>query len=123
MPSDVPGTARSSWASANTMFGLLPPSSSVTALELVGARALDHLADGLRTGERDLVDAGVREQRGAGLGADAGDDVEHAGRDPASSAIAAIRRAVSGVCSAGLSTTVQPVASAGATFWAAISIG
>ena len=35
----------------------------------------------------------------------------------------ASRSAVSGVCSAGLSTTVQPVASAGPSFHAAISSG
>ena len=35
----------------------------------------------------------------------------------------ASRSAVSGVCSAGFSTTVQPVASAGPSFQAAISSG
>ena len=38
------------------------------------------------------------------------------GGTPASSASAAIARAESGVCSAGLSTIVQPTASAGADF-------
>ena len=42
---------------------------------------------------------------------------------PASSASSPMRRAVSGVCSAGLSTTVHPAARAGATFHAAISRG
>ena len=42
---------------------------------------------------------------------------------PASSASSPSRSAVSGVCSAGLSTIEQPVASAGAIFQIAISIG
>ena len=45
-----------------------------------------------------------------------------AGR-PASSASSPSRRAVIGVCSAGLSTTVQPAASAGPSFHADIRIG
>ena len=48
---------------------------------LVGAgdRARDRLADLGRAGERDLVDAGVLDERAAGL-ARAGDDVDDAGR-------------------------------------------
>lgn len=42
------------------------------------------------------------------------------GGKPASSISSARRSADSGVCSAGLSTTVQPAAGAGATFQAAI---
>ena len=42
---------------------------------------------------------------------------------PASAMSSASRSAVSGVCSAGLSTTVLPVASAGPSFHAAISSG
>ena len=42
--------------------------------------------------------------------------VEHAGGRPASSAISASRCAVNGLHSAGLCTTVQPAASAGAIF-------
>ena len=42
---------------------------------------------------------------------------------PASGAMRPARSAVSGVCSAGLRTTVQPAARAGATFWLAMSIG
>ena len=42
---------------------------------------------------------------------------------PASSASSASRSAVSGVCSAGLSTTVLPIASAGAIFHDVMAIG
>jgi hypothetical protein len=45
------------------------------------------------------------------------------GGRPTSSQISASRRAVNGVVSAGLSTTVLPQASAGAIFHAAISSG
>ena len=45
------------------------------------------------------------------------------GGKPASSARSPSRSAVSGVCSAGFSTTVQPAASAGATFHDAIISG
>ena len=42
---------------------------------------------------------------------------------PASAASSAMRRAVSGVCGSGFSTTVQPAASAGASFHVAIISG
>ena len=45
------------------------------------------------------------------------------GGKPTSSASSPSRSALSGVCSAGLSTTVQPAASAGPSFQAAISSG
>ena len=62
-------------------------------------------------------------QRLAGLRAGAGDDVEHAGRKPDLLGDAPSSSAVSGVSSEGFSTMVQPAASAGATFQAAISSG
>ena len=57
------------------------------------------------------------DQRVAGFLAEAVDQVEHAlAAGPASAKISAHRLADSGVNSAGLSTTVQPDASAGASF-------
>jgi hypothetical protein len=50
-------------------------------------------------------------------------DVEHAGGRPASRQSSAKAIALSGVYSAGFSTTVLPAASAGATFQASISSG
>jgi hypothetical protein len=51
------------------------------ARKVVG-RALHHrAARRRRAGEGDLVDARVRRQRGAGVRAEAGDDVEHPGRE------------------------------------------
>jgi hypothetical protein len=55
--------------------------------------------------------------------AGAGDDVHHPGGSSASRQISASSIAVSGVVSAGFSTTVLPHASAGAIFHAAISSG
>ena len=78
---DRVGRARdraSTSASAKTMFGLLPPSSSVTFFRLPAGRLHDQLADLGRAGERDLVHVRVRGQRGAGGLAEAGDDVDHA---------------------------------------------
>ena len=59
------------------MFAALPPSSSVSFLPRAGELALDRLADLGRAGERDLVDVGVLDERGAGA-AVAGDDVDDA---------------------------------------------
>ena len=74
---------------------------------------LDLLADLGRAGEGDLVDAGVSDERRPGS-AVAGDDVHGAGRQAGLLAmISASSSAVSGVVSAGLSTQVLPVASAG----------
>jgi len=63
-------------------------------------------------GERDLVYVGVRHELGTGA-AVARDDIHHAG-ELAWRTTSQNRRAVSGVVSAGFSTTVLPAASAGA---------
>ena len=90
------------------------------------ARAGDRLRDGPadlgRAGERDLVDAGVLDQQPAGV-AGAGDDVDDARRQVGLLADLGEQSAVSGVVSAGFSTTVLPHASAGAIFHASISSG
>ena len=75
----------------------------------VARRGLDdQLADLGGAGEGDLVDVRVRGQRRAGRLAVAGHDVDHAVGKPASMISSPRRSAVSGVCSAGLSTTVLP---------------
>ena len=75
--------------------------------------------------EGDLVfDARMRDELGAASGTGARHDVDDARRGkPASMASSANRNAVNGVAGAGLSTTVQPTASAGATFHEANSNG
>ena len=64
------------------------------------------------------------DERGAGGRAEAGDDVDHAvGNAGLLAPARAIRRQVSGVCSAGFITIVQPAARAGPHFQATISSG
>ena len=121
--STTPSTTLSRSASSKTMKGDLPPSSSESFLPAARGGLADDAADLGRAGEGDLVDAGMRDQRLAGA-AVAGDDVDHARRQPDLARTA--RRsasAVSEVNSAGLSTTVLPIASAGAIFQASISSG
>nr|WP_255206051.1 hypothetical protein [Actinomadura sp. BRA 177] len=65
----------------------------------------------------------MRGQVGPGPLPEPGTMLTTPGGTPASASSSPIRRAVSGVCSAGLRTTVLPVASAGASFHAAIRIG
>ena len=92
-------------------------------LQRVGRAPHDDLADLGAAGERDLVDVRVRDDRRAGRFADARDDVDDAGRQPRLVEARASSSTVSGVCSAGLSTIVQPAQIAGASFHAAISSG
>ena len=74
------------------------------------------------TGEGDLGDALAGGQGLAGLPAEALDDVEHARRQQVADEFQQHADAQR-VCSAGLSTTQLPAASAGASFQAAISSG
>ena len=74
-------TASSRSASAKTMFGLLPPSSSETRLIVFAATSAMRRPGGGLAGEGDLVDAGMGGHRLADLLARAGQDVDHAGRD------------------------------------------
>src|SRR5271165_1395209 len=83
----------------------------------------DQFTDLGRTGERHLIDVEMSGQSGPGRFAVPGDDVDDACGNPAFSISSPSRRAERGVCSAGLSTTVQPAASAGPSFQAAISSG
>ena len=87
-------------------------------------RALgDPPADLGRAGEGHLRHVLVLHQPLPAHRAGPGHHVHHALREPASSAIRASSIEVSGVSSAGFSTTVFPAASAGATFQAAIVSG
>ena len=120
----APGMAVLRSASANTMLGDLPPSSSVTFLRLLLPAACDDQpADLRRAGEGDLVHVRMGGQRRAGRFAQAGNDVDHALGEAGLFDQLAQPAALSGVCSAGLSTTVQPAARAGPSFQAAINSG
>ena len=74
------GSAASRSASANTICGDLPPSSSVTGQWRAAAAAATARARRRRAGEREVRDARMRGQRGARFAAEAGDDVERAVR-------------------------------------------
>ena len=104
------------------MFGDLPPSSSVTRFSALPAlapisrpTAVDPVNAILSTPGWSTSAAPVSPSPVTTFSTPAG--------MPASSASSPRRSAVSGVCSAGLSTTVQPAASAGETFHDAISSG
>ena len=104
--------------SASMMTGALLPSSSPTFLR--GRPAADRPADVGRAGERDQGDVVVVDERVADRRAAAGDDVQPLGGQAAVVDRAARRGrcALNGVWLAGLSTTGQPAAIAGASLWA-----
>jgi hypothetical protein len=114
-PNSVESIAASRSASANTTAGDLPPSSIDIALRC--SAQLPKITCPVRTPrERDERHARVLDQRVARLLADAVDQVEHPAGSSASAKMPAHSDAESGVNSAGLSTTVHPDASAGASF-------
>ena len=93
------------------------------ALERPARLGADLTPDRGRAGEGDLVDARVVDERGAGARRRRSSTFSTPGGNPTSSASSPIRSALNGVCSAGLSTIVQPAARAGPSFHAAISSG
>ena len=92
-------------------------------LARAGGRLADDAADFRRSGERDLVDVGMLRRSPRRSSPSPVTMLTTPGGSPASCAISAKHSAVSGVNSAGLSTTVFPAASAGAIFHASISSG
>ena len=106
------------------MLADLPPSSSVTRLIVCAAPAAIERPDLGRAGEGDLVDVGVLDEPlpARSRPGPTTTFTTPSGR-PASAASSAKRSAVSGVSSAGFSTTVLPAASAGPSFHEAIVSG
>ena len=104
------------------MLGLLPPSSSVTRFS-----ERPHLAPISRPTAVEPVNATLSTLGWSTSAAPVWPSPVRTfmvpSGNPASSASSPRRSAVSGVCSAGLSTSEQPAASAGATFHIAISSG
>ena len=116
-PNRVASIAASRSASAKTTAGDLPPSSIDRPLRNGAALREDDLAGAALAGERDQRHVGVLHERVARLLAEAVDEVEHAvGQRRPRGRCSAHSDADSGVNSAGFSTTVLPVASAGASF-------
>ena len=83
-PQSAPSRARSRLASSRTIMAFLPPISSEQGLKWPAARLADDAADFARAGEGDGAHAGMRDEGRAGLGAEAGDDVDDSGGRPAS---------------------------------------
>ena len=114
---DRPRGTASSETSGSTTFADLPPSSSTTRVPDCAASAATTPTGAHRARERHEVDARVRERgprRRPGRRR-----ARRTGRpsaDPAASGLATSSATASGATSLGLSTTVQPAASAGAIF-------
>jgi len=120
--STTPSTTLSRSASSNTMNGLFPPSSSesffpdpAVALRMRRPTSVEPVNAILSTSLWFTISSPVRPSPVTTLSTPAG--------SPASCAISARHSAVSGVNSAGFSTTVFPAASAGAIFHATINKG
>ena len=112
-----PLTAASRSASAKTMLAPLPPSSSWTRLRLPAEAWTISPPHRRRAGEGDLAHVRMRSEMGAARPARPGDDVHHPGREPdLGHQLGRPAAPLSGVSSAGLSTTVLPAASAGPIF-------
>src|SRR6266540_115001 len=122
MPLTIPSTAWSTAASSKTTLAALPPSSSVSRLPLPARvrwidlpTSVEPVKATLSTSAWDMAAAPVWPAPVTMLTTPGGSSA-CSSTWPSSSA-------VSGVVSAGLSTTVLPAASAGASFQAAISSG
>ena len=122
MPNSAPSTAASKSASAKKMFGDLPPSSSEIFFRVSAAPRM-MLADLDAAGEGNLVHVGMLDNRRAGGFAAPVTMFTTPGGRPGVGKARASSRMVSGVCSAGLRTVVQPAQMAGASFQAAIING
>ena len=105
------------------MFGDLPPSSSETFFRLPAAARTMILPTSVEPVKAILSTSGCATSGAPASSPKPVTTLTTPGGSPASSISSPSRSAESGVCSAGLSTTVQPQASAGPSFQAAISSG
>ena len=115
--------AASMSASANTMFDDLPPSSRVTRFTWSAQPAMIRLPTSVEPVKQTFRTSGLVTNRSPTTDPLPGITVKTPSGIPASSASSARRIAVSGVSSAGFSTTVLPAARAGAKPQPAIGIG
>ena len=105
------------------MFAFLPPSSSVTRFTWSAQPAMICLPTAVDPVKTTLRTAGWVTNRCPTTDPEPGSTWKTSSGMPASLASSASRNAVSGVSSAGLSTTVLPAASAGANPQPAMGIG
>ena len=106
------------------MLGLLPPSSRVSFFRLLAPAACTiSLPTSVDPVNATLSTSICMARAAPAVSPKPDTTLTTPSGTPASAMSSASRSAVSGVCSAGLSTTVQPAASAGPSFHAAISSG
>ena len=111
-------------ASSKTMLGLLPPSSRVSFFRLLAPEAATiSLPTSVEPVNATLSTSLWAARAAPAVSPKPGTTFTTPAGTPASAISPARRSAVSGVCSAGLSTTQLPAASAGPSFHAAISSG
>src|ERR1019366_7688441 len=115
-PKRAPSIAASKSASAKKILGDLPPSSSVTRFTVSAACLTMILPTAALPVKAILLTSGCCTSGAPQLSPNPVTMLTTPGGNPTSDRQPAISSAVSGVCSAGLSTQVQPAASAGASF-------
>src|SRR3954467_10275448 len=117
------GIASSRGASAKTRFGLLPPSAGVR--RLIGSEHSRMISPPVLVDpvNATLSTPGCLTRYAPVVGPSPGTMLITPGGKPTSAASSATRSAVNGVCGSGFRTTVQPAASAGASFHVAIISG
>src|SRR6202047_149495 len=122
-PKSAPSTAASQSASAKNTLGDFPPSSSVTRFSVSAALFTMILPTAALPVNAILSTPGCATSAAPAVSPKPFTMFTTPGGNPTSSNQLANSKAVSGVCSAGLSTHVQPAARAGASFQAAINNG
>jgi hypothetical protein len=120
---DVPLIATSMSASGKTIAGDLPPSSSETFFRLPAAAWTINLPTSVDPVKATLSTSGCAAKAAPAVSPNPVRMLRTPSGKPASWISWPSRNALSGVCSAGFSTIVQPAASAGAIFHAAIISG
>src|SRR5581483_2546664 len=119
----APSTASSRSASSKTISGALPPSSSATFFTVAAdfaSRSRPTAVEPVKLSARTAV---LRVSTSPTISASPTTTLSTPGGRPARSASSARARAEQGVSSAGLTTSVQPAASAGPALRAIIAIG
>ena len=122
----APSTAASRSASSKTRNGALPPSSSETFFTVPAHCAISSFPISVEPVKESLRTVGFEVSSPPITGASSASPVtiwSTPSGTPASAARSASASAVSGVCSAGLTTIVQPAASAGAALRVIIAAG
>src|SRR5713226_9390637 len=122
-PNRAPSIAASKSASAKKILGDFPPSSSVTRFTVSDACFTMILPTAAEPVKAILLTSGCWTSGAPQVSPNPVIMFTTPGGRPTSENQLAISNAVSGVCSAGFNTQVQPAANAGASFQAAINNG